>query len=92
MLVRFVEYSFKNDEDDYADPNFISAIEINETYDRFISALEFMIKNERHADIKGNTYLIDDYRLSYSGDDDSRTSINVYLLEDYDTVYKYLEH
>lgn len=91
MLVRFLEYSFTDKYDDHADPNFVTGIEVTETYDRFIKTLEFMIEKERVAELKGETYLIDDYRISYSGDDESRMSLDVYMLKELDTTRKTVE-
>lgn len=91
MLVRFLEYSFTDKYDDHADPNFVTGIEVTETYDRFIKTLEFMIEKERVAELKGETYLIDDYRISYSGDDENRMSLDVYMLKELDTTRKTVE-
>lgn len=91
MLVRFLEYSFTDKYDEHVDPKFVTGIEVAETYDRFVKTLEFMIEKERAAELKGDTYFIDDYRISYDGDEESRMSLNVYMIKDFDTTRKAVE-
>ena len=80
LLVRFVEYNFKNEEDECIDPIYITALYVK-SYDRFIELIKSMRGEEIY--LKEIPYTIDSYKLGYKGGEDDALYLNVYCIKTY---------
>ena len=75
MLFRFLEYGY-GDENLYNNPSYLAAINIKESYDRFLIMIKEMIGE--NIVIKDNWYSMDEIILRYNGGEDDLFSVDIY--------------
>ena len=68
MLFRFLEYSYKNEDDKFEQPHFIAGITIKERYDEFFSTMKKAIGMD--IVVKDNWYTIDEIQFHYNGNEE----------------------
>ena len=78
MLFRFLEYSYKNPDDEYENANYITGIKIDKHYNDFFSMLKKSIGLD--IEVKDKWYTIDEIVLHYNGRDEDAFCCNIYCI------------
>lgn len=79
LIVRFLENVYIEG-DPHTNKKYVCSAHIKETYDRFVSLIDFLMTNDKCVELMGRRYLINDYALYYQADEGSLICLDVYVI------------